>query len=75
MKILTIVFLLFITFTAQASPIEVAITVDDLPQHMNLPPDTTRLDVAKKMLSALNKHSMHNVYGFINAGYMKSLFN
>jgi len=56
MKNFLLIFLLFITFTAQASPIEIAITVDDLPKHMDLPPNTTRLDVAKKMLSSLKKH-------------------
>lgn len=72
MKIFLVVFLLFITFIAQASPIEIAITIDDLPKHMDLPPDTTRLDVAKKMLSSLKKHSLYNVYGFINAGNIKN---
>jgi hypothetical protein len=47
---------------------EVAITVDDLPKHMNLLPNTSRLDIAKKMLASLKKHSLYNVYGFINAG-------
>ena len=75
MKIFLVIFLLFITFTAQASPIELAITVDDLPKHMDLPSDTTRLDVAKKMLSSLKKHSLYNVYGFINAGNIKNNAN
>lgn len=66
------VFLLFVTFTTKASPIEIAITVDDLPKHMDLPPNTTRLDVAKKMLTSLKKHSLHDVYGFINAGNIKN---
>jgi hypothetical protein len=50
MKIFFFLFLLFITFTAQASPMEIAITIDDLPKHMDLLPNTTRLDVAKKMI-------------------------
>ena len=72
MKVFLIVFLLFITFTVQASLIEISITVDDLPKHMDLLPDTTRLDVAKKMLSSFKKHSIYNVYGFINAGNIKN---
>lgn len=72
MKIFLVVFLVFISLTVQASPIEIAITVDDLPRHMDLPPNTTRLDIAKKMLSSLKKHSLYNVYGFINAGNIKN---
>lgn len=72
MKVFLMVFLLFVTFTTKASPIEIAITVDDLPKHMDLPPNTTRLDVAKKMLTSLKKHSLHDVYGFINAGNIKN---
>lgn len=71
MKVLISVFLVFVTFAAQASQVEMAITIDDLPQHMDLPPGTTRLDVAKMMLSALKKHSIYNVYGFVNAGNIK----
>lgn len=72
MKIFLVVILILISIPALASPIEMAITVDDLPKHMDLPPDTTRLDVAKNMLAALKKHSLYNVYGFINAGRIEN---
>lgn len=60
--------LLIFSFKVMAASFEVAITVDDLPVHMDLPSGVTRLDVAKQMLSALDKHSIKDVYGFINAG-------
>ena len=70
-KILLIIISLF-SLPLCASPIEVAITVDDLPVHMDLPPKVTRLDVVKQMLSALDKHGLKNVYGFINAGHINN---
>ena len=51
-----------------AASLEVAITIDDLPVHGDLPSGVTRLDVAKQIIATLNKHSIKNVYGFINAG-------
>lgn len=68
------IFLLLALFTAKllASPLLVAITFDDLPEHGNLPAGVTRLDVAKQMLAALDKHSIKNVYGFINASPTKN---
>ena len=48
--------------------IEMAITVDDLPAHGQLPADTSRNDVAKKMVAVLQKYKVPEVYGFINAG-------
>lgn len=59
-------FLFLFSLTANAS-IKVAITVDDLPIHSDIPKEMTRLDVAKKMLSTLNKENIPEVYGFINA--------
>ncbi len=68
MKILRIVLgLLFIAITSQAK-IKMAITVDDLPNHGNLPPGVSRKDVTTKILSVLKKHKVPEVYGFINAG-------
>lgn len=49
-----------------ATSLEVAITIDDLPVH-GTASGVTRLEIAKKMSSVLNKHSIKNVYGFINA--------
>src|SRR5437879_5390602 len=64
--------LLIFNFNVMAAPIDVAITIDDLPVHKDLPSGVTRLDVAKQILYALNKHSIKNVYGFINAGRIEN---
>lgn len=52
-----------------ATSFEVAITIDDLPVHGDLPSGITRLDIANQIVATLNKHSIKNVYGFINAGH------
>src|SRR5258708_2677688 len=51
---------------------EVAITIDDLPNHAPMPAGVTRVDVAKKMLSALADAKLTGVYGFINAGKLEA---
>lgn len=51
---------------------EVALTVDDLPDHGPLPAGMTRADVARKMLAALSDAKLDGiVYGFINAGKLE----
>jgi hypothetical protein len=60
--------LLLIIFIKYASAIEVAITVDDLPSHGDLPNDISRTKIAITMLAAFKKHDISGVYGFIN-GY------
>jgi hypothetical protein len=39
------------TVLAQKPSLEVAITVDDLPQHGDLPPGVTRSDIAKSFIA------------------------
>lgn len=51
---------------------DVAITVDDLPISGPLPPNTTRMDLAKQMLAVFKKHHIKEVYGFINGGVTSS---
>jgi peptidoglycan/xylan/chitin deacetylase (PgdA/CDA1 family) len=46
---------------------EVAITVDDLPVHGDLPAGMTRAEIAKKMIEAFKAKSVPSVYGFVNA--------
>jgi peptidoglycan/xylan/chitin deacetylase (PgdA/CDA1 family) len=46
---------------------EVAITVDDLPVHGDLPSNTTRAEIAKKMIEAFKAKGVPDVYGFVNA--------
>jgi peptidoglycan/xylan/chitin deacetylase (PgdA/CDA1 family) len=46
---------------------EVAITVDDLPVHGDLPAGMTRAEIAKKMIEAFKAKGVPGVYGFVNA--------
>lgn len=68
MKIFSFFSALIAIISVQAAPIEMAITVDDLPAHGQLPAGVTRLEVVQTMLAALKKHQVPEVYGFINAG-------
>jgi peptidoglycan/xylan/chitin deacetylase (PgdA/CDA1 family) len=71
---LTLPLLLFpplLSWSALAN-IEVAITIDDLPEHSPLPPMVTRLGIAQKMLSTLKRFAVPEVYGFINAATLNS---
>src|SRR6266849_6779759 len=47
---------------------EMAITVDDLPAHGGLPPGTTRLAIAQRMIGVLKQHAIPGAYGFLNGG-------
>jgi peptidoglycan/xylan/chitin deacetylase (PgdA/CDA1 family) len=49
-----------------ALPIDVAISVDDLPSHGPLAPGITRLDIARRLLDAFARHHVPGVYGFVN---------
>jgi peptidoglycan/xylan/chitin deacetylase (PgdA/CDA1 family) len=46
---------------------EVAITVDDLPVHGDLPAGMTRAEIATKMIEAFRVKGVPGVYGFVNA--------
>jgi peptidoglycan-N-acetylglucosamine deacetylase len=46
---------------------EVAITVDDLPVHGDLPYPMTRSEIAKRMIEAFKAKGVPGVYGFVNA--------
>jgi len=60
----------FFSFSTYAK-IQVAVTVDDLPSHSKIPSNTTRVEVAQKMLAALKAQHVPEVYGFINAAKLK----
>lgn len=47
---------------------ELAITIDDLPVHNDLPPGVTRLDVANSIIASLKAAGVPQPYGFVNAG-------
>ena len=52
--------------TADEGPLQMAITVDDLPVHGPLPKGVTRLEVHQKILATLKAHKVPPVYGFAN---------
>ena len=45
---------------------KIAITFDDLPSHATLPPDTTRVEIATRIIAALKEAHTPPVYGFVN---------
>jgi peptidoglycan-N-acetylglucosamine deacetylase len=53
-------------FAHSAAAQQIAITFDDLPAHSALPPGTTRLEVAQKIIAALKGAGVPPVYGFVN---------
>jgi peptidoglycan/xylan/chitin deacetylase (PgdA/CDA1 family) len=59
--------LLAISSAAGQQRAEVAITVDDLPVHGDLPAGMTRAEIAKKMIEAFKAEGVPGVYGFVNA--------
>jgi peptidoglycan/xylan/chitin deacetylase (PgdA/CDA1 family) len=58
---------LAISSAAAQQRAQVAITVDDLPVHGDLPSNTTRAEIAKKMIEAFKAKGVPGVYGFVNA--------
>src|SRR5438477_11486416 len=52
---------------------EMAITVDDLPAHGALPPGTTRLAIAERMIAVLKQRAIPGAYGFLNAGEIDTI--
>ena len=59
--------LLSILCTVPSISQQVAFTFDDLPEHGDLPPGQTRLEVAQSIVKTLHDQHMPSVYGFINA--------
>jgi peptidoglycan-N-acetylglucosamine deacetylase len=49
-----------------ATPVKMALTFDDLPNHSALPPGVSRIDVAGRLLAAFHDAKTGPVYGFIN---------
>lgn len=58
--------LAFLATAAAASAPEMAITFDDLPAHSLLPPGTTRVAIADKVIAALKAAGVPPTYGFVN---------
>ncbi len=53
------------SYPAASYPIEVAVTIDGIPAHGDLPPNTTRMQIADQLITALKKHHVDQVYGFV----------
>jgi len=49
-----------------ATPVKMALTFDDLPNHSALPPGVSRIDVTGRLLAAFHDARTGPVYGFIN---------
>jgi peptidoglycan/xylan/chitin deacetylase (PgdA/CDA1 family) len=52
-------------------PIEVAVTVDDLPRHGPDIPGVSRRKIHDDLLAVFAKHHLSGVYGFVNAGSLR----
>lgn len=53
-------------YAGSRAPIEMAITVDDLPGNGDLSKGSSRVEVIKKMISTFKNHHIPEVYGFVN---------
>ena len=49
-----------------AAQVKIAFTFDDLPSHAALPADTTRVEIAARIIAALKASNTPPVYGFVN---------
>lgn len=63
---LTILCLILLQSTSLYS-MEIAITIDDLPENGLLPLSNSRQQIVNKVLTVLKKHHIQGVYGFLNA--------
>ena len=52
-------------------PVKVAITVDDIPEHGDLPPGVSYEDVSQRLLKVFKENRIDHVYGFTNGGFME----
>jgi lysophospholipase L1-like esterase len=53
-------------FSRDAASPKMSITFDDLPAHGSLPPGTTRVEIAQKILAALRDDGMPPTFGLVN---------
>jgi peptidoglycan-N-acetylglucosamine deacetylase len=52
-------------------PTKVTLTIDDFPENGDLPPGTTRQEVAQKIIETLKVNGLTNPYGFSNGNFME----
>lgn len=73
-KLLLAAALMFLQLNV-ALAMELAITVDDIPANGDIPAQTTRMDIAQKILSIFKKHHITGVYGLINGNTVNNTLN
>ena len=54
------------TAAPEVTPIEMAVTFDDLPRAGPALPGVSRLQIHREILAALRKHGVQQAYGFVN---------
>jgi peptidoglycan/xylan/chitin deacetylase (PgdA/CDA1 family) len=64
-KLLLFVLMIVAAFTAAGAQ-QIAFTWDDLPAHSALPPGETRVEIGKKIISAMKDARLPPAYGFVN---------
>ena len=64
---LHVLFILLFALIGTAHAEKLALTFDDLPLNGELPPNTTRTEIVKRVLAILKDNHAPPVYGFINA--------
>jgi len=75
-KLILLAFGLILLSVALANPLpaqEVALTFDDLPAHSTLPPNLSRVDIAKIIISDLQSAHAPKTYRFVNAGKLENV--
>jgi peptidoglycan/xylan/chitin deacetylase (PgdA/CDA1 family) len=75
-KLILLAFGLILLSVALANPLpaqEVALTFDDLPAHSTLPPNLSRVDIAKMIIGDLQSAHAPKTYGFVNAGKLENV--
>ena len=75
-KLILLAFGLILLSVALANPLpaqEVALTFDDLPAHSTLPPNLSRVDIAKMIIGDLQSAHAPKTYRFVNAGKLENV--
>ncbi|MGO9604098.1 MAG: polysaccharide deacetylase family protein [Candidatus Binataceae bacterium] len=52
-------------------PTRVAITIDDIPDHGDLLPDMSRMDIARGLIKILKANGVDHAWGFTNGNFME----
>lgn len=72
MKRLLLAALALLAAPASAKPLELAITIDDLPLHGPIPAGETPLDVATRITAAIKASKLRTAYAFVNGRWTQT---